>query len=204
MELLRQSNEMQRGMSAQIEALKAQITSRRPEHKGLTSPPRTVLNPTAAFWDIKRPPTVETVTQDMLRCPDAPVKNTQADAHHHTGRSEQTRGSRVTNCIQRSIATHHFRDQDKKNVRLDRWTLSSMAAVVAWHWEFSIPRGPTARIVWPQPSLSWIPASAAVNGGQGRRLRFWLLFVDTGGGTSVFHYRKWPYERKRPYESQEN
>jgi len=45
---LRQSNEMQRGMSAQIEALKTQIaelqspTFRRPEQKRLPSPPRTV------------------------------------------------------------------------------------------------------------------------------------------------------------------
>jgi len=43
-ELLRKSNEMQRGMSTQIEALKAQVaelqspTSRRPEQKGLPSP----------------------------------------------------------------------------------------------------------------------------------------------------------------------
>jgi len=52
MELLRQSNEMQRGISAQIEALKAQVTelqsptSRGPEQKGLPSPTRTVQNPT--------------------------------------------------------------------------------------------------------------------------------------------------------------
>jgi len=50
MEVLRQSNEMQRGMSAQIEALKTQIaelqspTSRRLEQKGLPLPPRTVPN----------------------------------------------------------------------------------------------------------------------------------------------------------------
>jgi len=55
LELLRQSNEMQSGMSAQIEALKAQITelqsptSRRPEQKGMPSPPRTVPNPTDSF-----------------------------------------------------------------------------------------------------------------------------------------------------------
>jgi len=45
MKLLRQSNEMQRGMSAQIKALRTQIAelqspkSRRPEQKGLPSPP---------------------------------------------------------------------------------------------------------------------------------------------------------------------
>jgi len=55
MELLRQSNEMQRGMSAQIASLKAQVaelqspTSRRPEQKGLPSPPRTVPSPTDSF-----------------------------------------------------------------------------------------------------------------------------------------------------------
>jgi len=43
-ELLRKSNEMQRGMCTQIEALKAQVAelqspqSRRPEQKGLPSP----------------------------------------------------------------------------------------------------------------------------------------------------------------------
>jgi len=60
MELLRQSTEMQRGMSAQIEALKAQITelqsptSRRPEQKKLPSPPRTVPNPTDSFLRYQR------------------------------------------------------------------------------------------------------------------------------------------------------
>jgi len=72
MELLRQSNEMQRGMSAQIEALKAQITelqsptSRRPEQKGLPSPPRTVPNPTESFLRYQETPPLELVTQDML------------------------------------------------------------------------------------------------------------------------------------------
>jgi len=71
-ELLRQSNEMQRGMSAQIEALKAQVsevqspTSRRPEQKGLPSPPRTVPNPTDSFLRYQETPTLEPVTQDML------------------------------------------------------------------------------------------------------------------------------------------
>jgi len=72
MELLRQSNEMQRGMSAQIEALKAEITelqsliSRRPEQKGLPSPPRAVTNPTDSFLRYQETPPLEPVTQDML------------------------------------------------------------------------------------------------------------------------------------------
>jgi len=63
---------MQRGMSAQIEALKAQITelqsltSRRPEQKGLPSPPRTVPNPTDSFLRYQETPPLEPVTQDML------------------------------------------------------------------------------------------------------------------------------------------
>jgi len=56
MELLRQSIEMQRGMSAQIEALKAQITSRRPEQKG--------LNPTGSFLRYQETPPLESVTQN--------------------------------------------------------------------------------------------------------------------------------------------
>jgi len=77
MELLRQSNEMQRGMSAQIEALKAQITellitelqsptSRRPEQKGLPSPPRTFPNPTDSFLRYQETPSLEPLTRDML------------------------------------------------------------------------------------------------------------------------------------------
>jgi len=72
MELLRQSNKMQRGMSAQIEALKAQITelqsptSRKPEMKGLPSPPQTVPNPTDNFLRYKETPPLEPVPQDML------------------------------------------------------------------------------------------------------------------------------------------
>jgi len=72
LELLRQSTEMQRGMSAQIEALKAQITElqspafRRPEQKGLPSPPRTVPNPTDSFLRYQETPHLEPVTQDML------------------------------------------------------------------------------------------------------------------------------------------
>jgi len=56
-ELLRQSNEMQRGMRAQIKTLKAQVselqspTSRRPEQKGLSSPPQAVPNPTEVSRD---------------------------------------------------------------------------------------------------------------------------------------------------------
>jgi len=34
----------------------------------------------------------------------------------------------------------------------------------------------------------------AVNGGQGRRLRFWLLLIDPGNETGIFHYWEWPYE----------
>jgi len=77
MELLRQSNEMQRGMIAQIEALKAQITelqitelqspkSRRPEQKGLPSPPRTVPNPTDSFLRYQETPSLEPLTRSML------------------------------------------------------------------------------------------------------------------------------------------
>jgi len=72
MELLRQSNEMQSGVSAQIKALKAQIaelqspTSRRPEQKGLPSTSRTVPNPTDSFLRYQESPPLETVTQDML------------------------------------------------------------------------------------------------------------------------------------------
>jgi len=72
LELLRQSNEMQPGMSAQIEALNAQITelqsptSRRPEQNGLPSPSRTVPNPTDSFLRYQNTPPLEPVTQDML------------------------------------------------------------------------------------------------------------------------------------------
>jgi len=72
MELLRQSNEMQRGMSAQIEALKSQVTelqsptSRIPEQKGLLSAPRTVPNPTDSFLRYQETPPLGPVTQDML------------------------------------------------------------------------------------------------------------------------------------------
>jgi len=72
MELLRQSNEMQRGISAQIEALKAQVTelqsptSRGPEQKGLPSPTRTVQNPTDRPLRYQETPPLEPVTQDML------------------------------------------------------------------------------------------------------------------------------------------
>jgi len=71
MELLK-CNEMQRGMSAQMEALKAQIaelrspTSRSPEQKGLPSPPRIVPNPTDCFLRYQETPPLEPVTQDML------------------------------------------------------------------------------------------------------------------------------------------
>jgi len=72
MELLRQSNETQSGMSAQVEALKAQITelqsptSRRPEQKRLPLPPRTVPNPTDSFLRYQETPPLEPVTQDIL------------------------------------------------------------------------------------------------------------------------------------------
>jgi len=92
--------EMQRGMSAQIEALKAQITElksstpRRPEQKGLPSPPRTVPNPTDSLLRYQETPPLETVTQDMLRCSDAPAKNTQAGWYSLT--QEMRRGFSTT------------------------------------------------------------------------------------------------------------
>jgi len=172
--------------------------------------------PRIVSWDIETS-TVETVTQDMLRCPDAPVKNNQTDWYSVTQAIQKNRKgvesptafeSRATNCIQIDRNSSLQGPRPKEMEPKVRWKRS-------WHdsWKFPVPLGSTARIVWPQPSLSWIPSSVGrcghemvltANGGQGPRLRFWLLFVDTGGGTSVFHYRKWPYERKRPYESQEN
>jgi len=77
-ELLRKISEMQRGMSAQIEALKAQVvelqspSSRRPEQKGLSHRPEPLrIPPTRGAT-----PRAGNTTQ-----PDAPVKNTQADGH---------------------------------------------------------------------------------------------------------------------------
>jgi len=72
MELLRQCNEMQHGLNAQIEALKAQIaelqsaTSRTPEQKGPPSPPRTVPSPTDCLLRYQETPSLEPVTQAML------------------------------------------------------------------------------------------------------------------------------------------
>jgi len=72
---------MQRGMSAQIEALKEQVTelqspaSKRPEQKGLPSPPRAVPNPTESFLRYQETAPLEPVTQDLL-------KDTQASHRH--------------------------------------------------------------------------------------------------------------------------
>jgi len=100
---------MQRGMSAQIEALKEQVTelqspaSKRSEQKGLPSPPRAVPNPTDSFLRYQETPPLEPVTQDLL-------KDTQAS--HRQSRTNERETFYQLN--PESIGTHHFRDQDQK------------------------------------------------------------------------------------------
>jgi len=121
MELLSQSNEMQRGMSAQIEALKAQITelqsptSRRPEQKG--------LNPTDSFLRYEETPPLEPVTQDMLnsqmhrlRTP----RRVDTPSHRQSRTNERETSLQLHPEIDRSSS---FQGPRSKVVRLDRWNL---------------------------------------------------------------------------------
>jgi len=127
MELLRQSNEMQRGMKAQIEALKGQITelqsatSRTPEQKGLPSLPRTVPNPTDSFLRYQETPPLEPVTQDMLnsqmhrlRTP----RRTDTPSHMQSRTNERKSSHQLHPEIDRNSS---FQGPRPKDVRLDRW-----------------------------------------------------------------------------------
>jgi len=127
MELLRQSNEMQRGMSAQIEALKTQIAelqfpkSRRPEQKGLPSPPRAVPNPTDSFLKYQETPPLEPVTQDMLnsqmhrlRTP----RRVNTPSHRQSRTNERETSHQLNPEIDRNSS---FQGPRPKDVRLGRW-----------------------------------------------------------------------------------
>jgi len=126
MELLRPSNVMQRGMSAQIEALKTQIAelqsppSRRPEQKGLPSPPRTVPNPMDSFLRYQETPPLEPVTQDMLnsqmhrlRTP----RRVDTPSHGQSRTSERESSHQLHPEIDRNSS---FQGPRPKDVKLDR------------------------------------------------------------------------------------
>jgi len=129
MELLRQSNEMQRGMSAQIEALKTQIaelqspTFRRPEQKGLPSPPRTVPNPTDSFLRYQETPPLEPVIQDMLNSQMHRLRTTRrvdTPSHRQSRTSERESSHQLHPEIDRNSSFQRPRPND---FRLDIWNL---------------------------------------------------------------------------------
>jgi len=126
MELLRQSNEMHRGMSAQIEALKAQITelqfptTRRPEQKGLPSPPRTVPNPTDSFLRYQETPPLEPVTQYMLNSQIHRLRTPRrmdTPSHRQFKTNERESSHQLHPEIDRNSS---FQGPRPKDVRLDR------------------------------------------------------------------------------------
>jgi len=120
---------MQRSMSAQIEALKAQITelqsptSRRPEQKGLPSPPRTVPNPPDSFLRYQETPPLEPVTQDMLNSQMHRLRTTRrvnTPSHRQPRTSEKKSSHQLHPEIDRNSS---FQGPRPKDVRLDRWNL---------------------------------------------------------------------------------
>jgi len=125
-QLLRQSNEMQRGMSAQVEALKAQITelqsptSRRPEQKGLPSPPRTVPSPTDSFLRYQETPPLEPVTQDILNSQMHRLRTPRrfdSPSHRQSRTNERESSHQLHPEIDRNSS---FQGSRTKDVRLDR------------------------------------------------------------------------------------
>jgi len=129
LELLRQSNEIQSGMSAQIEALKTQTaelqspTSGRTEQKGLLSPPRSVPSPTDSFLRYQETPPLEPVTQDMLNSQMHRLttpRRMDTPSHRQFKTNERESSHQLHPEINRNSS---FQGPRPKDVRLDRWNL---------------------------------------------------------------------------------
>jgi len=127
MHLLRQSNEMQRGMSAQIKALKAQVaewqspSSRRPKQQGLPPSLQSIPNPTNSLRYQETPP-LGPVTQDMLNSQMHRLRTSRRmdTPSHRQFRNNGMETSQLHPEIYRNLS---FQGSRPKQVRLDKWNL---------------------------------------------------------------------------------